>query len=137
VLGATQNSEKTLSYPFDNNPFEIYFLELRKWRGVERSSYQALFKARVNGEDYSALAKKFTEASERIKSLKQQYTLPKRDFDIYLGEVDLALEEYEREFPKQEKPLPCSHSKTEIRLRSKRRVGRTIAKPTISLINTH
>jgi hypothetical protein len=36
---------------------------------------------------------------------------------VYLGEIEFALEKFEREFPRPEKPSDCLHQKTEVRLR--------------------
>lgn len=106
-----------MPYPFYENPFEEYFLELRKYRKLERDAYVAYFMAKESGENTASFSKELFGISENIKHLKLNFAIPERDYDVYLGEVDLAIAEYEKEFPRPEKPTPCKHDISQIRLR--------------------
>ncbi len=116
-LGAIHTLEVTLPYPFNENPFEEYFLELRKHSKLKHDVYSSYFIAKELGEKTDSFSKKLVEISESIKHLKIKYSIPDRDHDVFLGEVDLAIAEYEQEFPRPEKPSPCKHKTNQICLR--------------------
>lgn len=79
-----------MSYPFTNNPLEKYLVLLRKLKPQDETE---------------------------IRALKEEYSLKSRTFDIYLSEKELALEKFEKEYPKPKAPKKCTHSRQEIRIK--------------------
>jgi 5-methylcytosine-specific restriction endonuclease McrA len=63
------------------------------------------------------LVYQLSKIQECIENLISSNQIPARSFDVYLGEIELALEKFEREFPKPKKPSDCEHPKSEMRLR--------------------
>jgi len=81
-----------LTYPFENNPFEDYFIELRNWRREERDAYQVLCQSKTSSEEERAVwDKKYNAAKSKIKDIVEVNQIPPRTHDVYLGEIDLAL----------------------------------------------
>jgi len=106
-----------LPYPFDDNPFEKYFPELRMLRAEELAIYSYTLDKELPNKERVKWAVKCNKIKENIKLLIAKNQIPERSINLYLGEIELALEKLEKEFTKPEKPSKCSHSEKEIRLR--------------------
>ena len=83
---------------------------------------QAIF----NDTNYIPTEAKFPELADKIlnqsilkiKDIVESNQIPPRSYDVYLGEIELAVERFEKEFPKLEKPTICEHEKTGLRLKT-------------------
>lgn len=106
-----------MSYPFENSPFEEYFLKLRDFRLDEIEAYLNLNDTRISRDIRSAWTEKYNQALSNIKKTISKNQIPPRGYDVYLGEIDLALEKFKQEFPMPDKPGVCEHGKMELRLK--------------------
>lgn len=106
-----------LSYPFNESPFEKYLPELRNLRGKEFEMYGLLCDKELPIEARTKLASQLGEIQENIRKLISTNQIPPRPYDVYLGEMELALAIFEKEFPKPKKPPACEHKRSEVRLR--------------------
>lgn len=112
------SSDFFMAYPFHNSPFEEYFPQLRNLRREELGIYRLLrFKEGLTTEERLEFAHQINKISKDIESLTSANQIPPRTRDVYLGEIEFAIEKFEREFPRPEKPSDCLHPKTEMRRR--------------------
>ena len=116
LLGA-RDGDSFLSYPFDESPFEYYLPALRKLRREELIAYALLGSDDLSNETRAEWTKKYNAFREEIKELIAKNQIEVRESNVYLGEIELALEKLNQEFPRPEKPSECSHEKQGIRLR--------------------
>ena len=116
ALGA-RDGDSFLLYPFHKSPFEYYLPALRKLRREELIAYKFLDSDDLPNEARTEWAKKYNALREEIKELIAQNQIEARETNVYLGEIELALEKLNQEFPKPEKPGDCPHEEQEIRLR--------------------
>lgn len=107
-----------MGYPIDLEVFEEYFVELRNLRSLEHLSFKLLCGNDLSHEARQIASDRCNDTRKRIRVLKEEHSLPSRTFDIYQGELDLALEKFMAEFPIPEKPEPCRHASTELRLKT-------------------
>jgi len=101
-----------LSYPFENNPFEEYFKQLRNERKNEHDFLIMLNSDKLPINIRAIYVEKLKNTLSKIKTLIDNVYITPRSYDIYLGQLDLAIEKLQRDFPE-----PCDHKVTDIRLR--------------------
>lgn len=97
------------------NPLNSYLVQLREF---EQNYFETCLKIpndRLPNEIEKHQIKIITERKEEIV---KEYPLEARSFDIFTNKVELALAEYEAEFPKPELNIKdCQHETIELRLR--------------------
>lgn len=107
-----------MAYPFHNSPFEKYFPMLRNLRKEELEIYRLLrFNEELSIEARVGYVHQLNKVQKDIEILIYENQIPARTHDVYLGEIEFALEKFEREFPKPERPSECLHPGTEVRRR--------------------
>ncbi|WP_411727406.1 hypothetical protein [Methyloglobulus sp.] len=107
-----------MSYPFEDNPLNEYLLSLRLLDCQEYEARQELAKTDIQPIERAKWGKKLSTIQNDIKNLIKANELQSRTFDVFLGEKELALEQFEKEFPEPKKPnANCCHENTVIRLR--------------------
>jgi hypothetical protein len=109
-----------MPYPFDTSPLEAYLPKLRKLQKDEAVARYALGQCLRDPEESTFWKKELSTLEEQLKAIKSTKILESRNFDIFLSELDNALEVYLHENPVPPKPIACEHRKFERRLKTHR-----------------
>lgn len=97
------------------NPLNSYLVQLRELEQNYFETYSKIPKYRLPNEIEKHQLKIIAERKEEIA---KEYPLEARNFDIFTNKVELALAEYEAEFPKPELTIKdCQHKTIKLCLR--------------------
>lgn len=98
-----------------DHPLNSYLMQLRELEKNYFETYSKFPKDRLPNEVEKHQLKTVAEQRDEIA---KKYPLEARNFDIFTNKVELALAEYEAEFPKPELTIKdCQHETIELRLR--------------------
>lgn len=104
-------------YPINDSTLEEFLITLRDLRLKEAEAYYELSRPDIIGDNRSQVRKSIDNIDTEIRNLINSCEISPRVFDTYVGELENALEKYDRENIRPSKPSDCSHERIEIRLR--------------------
>lgn len=107
-----------MGYPFNTTPLNESLLTLNQLAIEESACYQIKCKNNVTTEEILSANNQLVLIKAAKVVVYESDSLMPREFDVFLGVLDTALKEFEKQNPRPEKPTPCKHLDKDKRLRT-------------------